>query len=205
MSSATGGIRLGVMTTSESVGPIPAGVIRKFRDELVQDEFDRISPMFRVIIDQAAMMARLQTAAGEVIEWWEAPNEAGGTFIYLRQLPADGGDEKGSAQGDSAEGRPSGVPPMLIVIEETLRRGHWFVAGHIFRPEAVVVRLAFEDGHSHEVAVQPNGYFLDLLPWPSEAQPWRFDAVALDGHGRVIEREAGRHPAGDLPGAEEPS
>jgi hypothetical protein len=193
------------MTTSEPADRIPAGVIRKFRDGLIQDEFDRISPMFRVDIGGAARMARLQTPAGDVIEWWEAPNEAGGTFIYLRQLPAAGGDEKGSTQGDSAEGRPPGVPPMLIVIEETLRRGRWFVAGHIFSPGAVAVRLDFEDGDSHEVAVQPNGYFLDLLPWPSEAQPWRFDAVAFDGHRRAIERGAGRHTVGDLPGTEEPS
>lgn len=193
------------MTTSEPADRIPVGVVRKFRDELVQDEFDRTSPMFRVIIDQAAMMARLQTPAGDVIEWWEAPNEASGIFVYLRQLPADGGDEKGSTQGDSADGRPSGVLPMRIVIEETLQRGRWFVAGHIYRPGAVAVRLDFEDGHSHEVAVQPNGYFLDLLPWPSEAQPWRFDAVALDGHGTGIERAPGPHTVDDLPGTEEPS
>lgn len=193
------------MTTSEPADRIPAGVVRKFRDELVHDEVDRISPMYRVFIDQAAMMARLRTPDGEVVEWWEAPNEAGGTFVYLRRLPADGGDEMGSTQGDSAEGRPPGVPPMLIVIEETLRRGRWFVAGHVYRPGAVVVRLDFEDGHGHEVAVQPNGYFLDLLPWPSEAQPWRFDAVALDGDGRAVERAADRHPSDDLPGTEEPS
>ncbi|MCO5974542.1 hypothetical protein [Actinoallomurus soli] len=94
---------------------------------------------------------------------------------------------------------------MLIVIEETLRRGRWFVGGHLFRPGAVAVRLDFEDGHSHEVAVQPNGYFLDLLPRSSEAQPWRFDAVALDGHGRLIERHAGRRTLDDLPGEAEPS
>ncbi|MCO5974541.1 hypothetical protein [Actinoallomurus soli] len=57
------------MTTSEPADRIPAGVVRGFRDELVRDELDRVSPMCRVIIDQAAMMARLRTPAGEVVEW----------------------------------------------------------------------------------------------------------------------------------------
>ncbi|WP_141583091.1 hypothetical protein [Actinomadura sp. WMMA1423] len=153
------------------------------------DEVDLVSPMFRVSIDQAAMMARLETPDGEVAEWWEAPNEAGGTFVYLRQITADGGDETGSTQGDSAEGRPSGVLPMVLMVEETLRRGRWFVAGHVYRPEAAAVRFAFEDGRSHEVAVQPNGYFLDLLPWPSEAQPSQFETTVLDRHGAVIEND----------------
>ncbi|MES9540804.1 hypothetical protein [Actinomadura sp. NPDC000600] len=179
------------MTTSMPPDPIPPGVIRKFRDELVQDEFDRISPMFRVITDQAALRARLQTPELDAVEWWEAPNEAGGTFVYLRQVPADGGDEMGSTQGDSAEGRPPGVPPMLIVIEETLRRGRWFAAGHVFRPEAAAVRLDFANGRSHETTVQPNGYFLDLLPWRTETQPSLFEAVAFDREGRPVERDRG--------------
>jgi hypothetical protein len=53
-------------------------------------------------------MAWLRTPDGDVIECWEAPNEAGGTCVYLRQLLAEGGAEDGSTECDSAEGSSAG-------------------------------------------------------------------------------------------------
>jgi hypothetical protein len=191
------------MTISEPPHRIPDGVIRRFRDGLIQDESDRMSPINQVLLDQAARMAWLRTPDGDVIEWWEAPNEAGGTCVYLRRLPAEGGDEGGSTECDSADGRPEGVLPMHIVVEETPRSGRWFLAGHVHTPGAATIRLGFADGRRHEVPVQPNGYLLELIPWTSDTQPWPSEAVVLDGHGEVIERDPGNPRVDDFLGDEE--
>ncbi|GAA4639701.1 hypothetical protein GCM10023196_102380 [Actinoallomurus vinaceus] len=173
------------MTIPEPPHPVPDSVVRTFREGFAPHTSDPIS---RVRVDQAALMARLRAPDGDVIEWWEAPNEAGGTCIYLRRLPPGGGKEGGSMESDSPQIPVPGVPPMHLVVEETSHMGRWFVGVHIYRAEAATVRLGFQDGRRHELAVQPNGYALDLIPWASHGQPWPSEALVLDAQGAIIER-----------------
>jgi hypothetical protein len=180
------------MTPSDVPVGVPEGVVRRLTDGLIQDEFDLRSPVNRVLLHRIERMAQLATPQGEVVEWWEGPNEAGGSCVYLREVRSGGEHESGSTWCDSAEGRPEGVPPMHLAVDEIAHSSRWVLAGHVFTPGAATVRVVFTDDRIHECDVQPNGYFLALLPGTSDAQPHIADNVALDSVGNVLERSGTR-------------
>lgn len=170
--------------------PAPAASVPSSPPEDVQESLERTVPADAECEVLSAQAERVAVAAdpygGPDYEWWVSPTAGGGLSETVVQVDAVGrvtGGLGGSLactpipHADiewSGGGGGSGPPPVV---------GH---TGHV-SVEAATVVLTFPGEEPVEVPVNPDGYFLTILPeHPAGpfSSPERIEA--LDSSGRVV-------------------
>lgn len=179
------------ITTAEAAGILPDDVRDMFDSTRKDDSSTKDSGPGNADLGQADMKARLRTREGYVMQLWVAPTDLGGLCWYLRDSSGKA-DYRTMSCAPAAQVSPK-KDPIFVEFDETGNHGS-YLYGRVAVPGTVTLRLAFNDHRTHDLAVQPNGYFLMKMPaswkglsnWNGVMAPK--SAVALDREGRIVAR-----------------
>jgi hypothetical protein len=142
--------------------------------------------------DNAQLRAETRITDGDVVQFWEAPNNTGGLCTYIRVLPRQG--REGKQGGGVGCGMPDGTPDDEKTAWDRVARFSWepvfsdraAVYGHIeSRLKAVTARVTLTDGRRLAIPVNQAGYFLGILPPFVEIQQIPAD-VRSQGHAATV-------------------
>ncbi|WP_433463516.1 hypothetical protein [Spirillospora sp. CA-128828] len=178
--AATTLILAGFGATADATGIVPTGVIKSLRAGGDSN--------LRPLPDKAELRSQTRSPDGDVVQYWEAPNNTKGICSYIRVIAHHGKEETDG--GGVSCAMPDNTPGVQKTAWDRVAHIEWEPAfgdrmaayGHI-QPglKTVTLQVTLTDGRRLAVPVQRDGYFLTILPADVETQKIPADVQA---HGQ---------------------